>query len=273
MCKVSVITINLNNAHGLRRTIESVVAQTFTDYEYIVIDGGSTDSSVEVIKDFSGKINYWISEPDKGVYNAMNKGIMKSVGEYLQFLNSGDFLADKKVLEEVFKFRREAGILYGDIYFFSDSHEKKLHSFNNVELDSLYFFKRSLAHCSTFIRRDLIINEPYDENLKIVSDWKFFYKKIVLESNELEYIHYPIACFKEDGISSLQANQVAIEKERAGVLREYLPEMMINDYGKFNKIISTYGVNLILQLGHYPLVYKFFVRLMIFMLKILSLRK
>jgi glycosyltransferase involved in cell wall biosynthesis len=88
--KLSVITINYNNAIGLRKTIESVVNQTFRDYEYIIIDGGSTDGSVDVIKEYADKIDYWVSEPDKGIYNAMNKGVAAAHGEYTNFLNSGD---------------------------------------------------------------------------------------------------------------------------------------------------------------------------------------
>ena len=111
--KLSIITINLNNAAGLRKTIESVVNQTFTDYEYLIIDGGSTDGSVEVIKEFADKITYWVSEPDKGIYNAMNKGILKARGEYLQFLNSGDWLVDNEVLFRVFSLNHFEDILYG----------------------------------------------------------------------------------------------------------------------------------------------------------------
>ena len=81
--KLSVITINYNNRDGLKKTIESVVNQTYKDFEYIIIDGGSTDGSVEVLKEYSDKIDYWVSEPDKGIYNAMNKGIDIAKGEYV----------------------------------------------------------------------------------------------------------------------------------------------------------------------------------------------
>lgn len=95
--KLSIITINYNNREGLRKTIESVVAQTTREFEYIVIDGGSTDGSVDVIKEFSDYIDYWVSEPDKGIYNAMNKGVKVAHGDYCQFLNSGDWLYDSNV--------------------------------------------------------------------------------------------------------------------------------------------------------------------------------
>ena len=100
--KLSIITINLNNDTGLNKTIESVINQTLKNFEFIIIDGGSTDRSVELIKEYAGQINYYVSEPDKGIYNAMNKGIRQAQGEYCFFLNSGDYFVNESVLEKVF---------------------------------------------------------------------------------------------------------------------------------------------------------------------------
>ena len=111
--KLSIITVNLNNLEGLKRTYESVVCQTFTDYEWIVIDGGSTDGSREFIEQHQDKFAYWCSEPDKGIYNAMNKGIVRAKGEYLNFMNSGDCFACEETLAGVFGRERTADILYG----------------------------------------------------------------------------------------------------------------------------------------------------------------
>ena len=111
--KLSIITVNLNNLEGLKKTYESVVCQTFTDYEWIVIDGGSTDGSREFIEQHQDKFAYWCSEPDKGIYNAMNKGIMRAKGEYLNFMNSGDCFACKETLAGVFNKPRKEDILYG----------------------------------------------------------------------------------------------------------------------------------------------------------------
>ena len=99
MPKLSIITVNLNNREGLRKTAESVVSQTYKDYEWIVIDGGSTDGSKELIEQYAEHISYWVSEPDKGIYNAMNKGIRQAHGEYFLFLNSGDSLCDDDIVE------------------------------------------------------------------------------------------------------------------------------------------------------------------------------
>ena len=103
MPQLSIITINYNNLAGLQKTFESVFNQTFQDFEYIVIDGGSTDGSKELIEQYHDKIDYWVSEPDSGIYNAMNKGIVRANGEYLQFLNSGDSLLGENILKNVFK--------------------------------------------------------------------------------------------------------------------------------------------------------------------------
>ena len=98
--KLSIITINYNNLAGLQRTIDSVVCQTWHDYEWIIIDGGSSDGSKELIEQYQEYITYWCSEPDKGIYNAMNKGIDHAHGDYLIFMNSGDAFASKKCIRK-----------------------------------------------------------------------------------------------------------------------------------------------------------------------------
>src|SRR5690242_21925905 len=98
--KLSIITVNFNNAAGLQRTMDSAFHQTFTDYEYVIIDGGSTDGSKDLIKNHANKLVYWVSEKDNGVYQAMNKGIVRAKGDYLLFLNSGDYLLHERILDE-----------------------------------------------------------------------------------------------------------------------------------------------------------------------------
>ena len=102
MMKLSVITINYNNKEGLKKTIESVVSQIYQDFEYIVVDGGSTDGSIDIIREYDKHIDFWISEPDRGIYNAMNKGIKFSHGEFCLFLNSGDCLLSSTSISQVF---------------------------------------------------------------------------------------------------------------------------------------------------------------------------
>ena len=100
--KLSIITVNFNDAEGLERTIKSVVSQTFCDYEFIIIDGGSTDGSIEVINKYESYIDYWASEPDGGIYPGMNKGLRQAKGEYLNFMNGGDCYHSPDVLQNIF---------------------------------------------------------------------------------------------------------------------------------------------------------------------------
>ena len=118
---LTIITINLNNAAGLEKTMQSILEQTCIDFEYVVVDGASNDRSLEVIERFAnqfGKRLKWVSEPDKGIYNAMNKGIGMASGDYLEFLNSGDSLACDNVIERMYKALEEhyyPSILYGNM--------------------------------------------------------------------------------------------------------------------------------------------------------------
>ena len=113
--KLSIITVNKNNAAGLKQTMESVISQDFDDYEYIVIDGGSSDESTAVIRQYEHKLAYWVSEPDSGIFNAMNKGIGKASGEYCLFLNSGDALTENSLIN-VFSVDLSEDIIYMNTY-------------------------------------------------------------------------------------------------------------------------------------------------------------
>jgi glycosyltransferase involved in cell wall biosynthesis len=195
--KLSIITINLNNAQGLQRTIESVISQTFTDYEYIIIDGGSTDGSVDIIKQYEDKITYWVSEPDKGIYNAMNKGILQAKGEYLQFLNSGDWLLDGNKLQQVFDERPNEDIVYCDL-----KTDKEIWSYPD-KLSLFSFFKGTIGHPASFIKKILFYNIGfYNEKNKIISDWEFFLIAIVKFECSYKHIALLVTYFDKTGISS-----------------------------------------------------------------------
>lgn len=219
MSKISIITINFNNLEGLKRTLESVVTQTWQEFEYIVIDGGSTDGSAAYIESQSDKIDYWVSEPDKGIYNAMNKGIAKATGEYLLFLNSGDHLYSNSVLEMNHnKINLEDFIYFNIRYIFIDyitiSSKPKI-------LEELFFIFNTLPHPSTFIRRNLFFEiGNYDENLKIVSDWKFFLFAIHKYKCTSRKVDVILSDFYVGGISSdIKLSNV----ERMLVLKEFNP--------------------------------------------------
>ncbi len=217
MSKVSIITINRNNSSGLVKTIESVVNQTFTGFEYLIIDGGSTDDSVEVIKKYGSRISYWISEPDNGIYNAMNKGILKAQGEYLLFLNSGDTLAATDVLRNIVDLHLTEDLIYGNLII-SDNGKKAVHKFPD-KVDYSYLFSETIGHPNSFIKRDLFQRIGlYNENLKIVSDWEFFLKAIVIYKTTYRHVDVPVSVFSLDGASSLSTNSEKIRIERNLVL-------------------------------------------------------
>lgn len=155
--KLSIITVNRNNTEGLRKTIESVVSQTYTDFEYIIIDGASTDGSVDIIKEYADRITYWVSEPDNGIYNAMNKGILKAKGEYLQFLNSGDWLTNNDVLKYVFDLRRDEDVLYGDEFLFYNIN-KIVRKAYPQKLTFYDLFVGSISHEGSFYKDTYLIS-------------------------------------------------------------------------------------------------------------------
>lgn len=200
--KLSVITINYNNRDGLRKTVESVINQTSTQYEYIVIDGGSTDGSVDVIKEYTDKIDYWVSEPDKGIYNAMNKGIAVAKGEYCIFLNSGDWFYDNKILSLIFPHLDGTDVVAGHLKLDTDG---IWYAPEEVTMSMLYGGK-TLSHPATFIKTSLLKRYYYDESYKIVSDWKFFIQIFIYDNASYKPINLIISMFDTNGISSTNKN-------------------------------------------------------------------
>ncbi len=215
--KLSIITINYNNLEGLQRTVESVVNQTWQEFEYIIIDGGSTDGSAEYIETQSNHFDYWVSEPDKGIYNAMNKGIVKATGEYLLFLNSGDHLNDSSVLEINNIFLKEKDIVYFNI--------KEIRGNTIIikkcpqEITFSYMVKDSIPHQSTFIRKSLFDSVGlYDEKLEIVSDWKFFIIALGKYKATYLYVDDDLSTFYIGGISSHNDNFQKMLKEKEFII-------------------------------------------------------
>lgn len=229
--KLSIITVNLNNRDGLQKTIDSVVSQTFKDFEWIVIDGGSTDGSKELIEQYADHFAYWVSEPDKGIYNAMNKGIKVAKGEYLLFLNSGDWLLDTTALERCFSHSFSSDIVYGDLLFCNGETQHRYNYPDDLTLHFLY--NLSLGHCASFIKRELITQNPYNEELKIVSDWEFFLRQ-ALNNSTFGHISEAIACFDTKGISS--ANNQLVLDERRKVIQAAIPLMLRKDYDLMNEM-------------------------------------
>ena len=216
--KLSIITINYNNLEGLKRTYESVVCQTWTDYEWIVIDGGSTDGSREFIEEHQDKFAYWCSEPDKGVYNAMNKGIAMARGEYFNFMNSGDCFYEAQTLENVFREPLTGDLIYGDwIRIYSDHEE-----FKEAPKDGFHaiVFFENVCHQAMFIKSEILKSKGYDENLKIYADWKRW-MDMSLDGQTFQKVPFTICMFEAE--KGLSATEFIIRNEEILQLYDYLP--------------------------------------------------
>ncbi|MBO6025198.1 MAG: glycosyltransferase [Bacteroidales bacterium] len=243
--KLSIITINRNNAAGLEKTMKSVVSQTFKEYEYIVVDGASSDNSVEVIKSFESQFAHlsWVSEPDSGIYNAMNKGIRMASGDYIQILNSGDCLAADDVTERMLEALDKAGnpsILYGNmIKCFPDGRRYVDNGYGGQKVTFLLFYLGTLNHDPTYIRRSLFEKYGYyDENLKIVSDWKWFMNAIIEGGEKPKYVDINVTLFDMTGVS--ESNAALVKEEREAVLRQTYPAALLADYERYADPIERY---------------------------------
>lgn len=254
--RLTVVTINRNNAVGLEKTMRSVASQTFKEFEYVVIDGASTDGSVEVIKKMETEFAHlkWVSEPDKGIYNAMNKGLRMASGDYIQILNSADCLASEDVMERMLDALEKNGnpsILYGNmIKCFTDGRMLVDKGFAGEEITFMGLFTGTLNHDPTFIRRDLFDKYGYyDENLKIVSDWKWYLQAIILGGEKPQYVDMDVTLFDMTGIS--ETNKELDKAERKAVLEQMFPPAILDDYERF-----AFPIDQIKRLQRHPWAYK-----------------
>lgn len=179
MIKVSIVTVVYNGDKFLEQTILSVLNQTYKNIEYIIIDGGSTDKTVEIIKKYEDRLAYWISEKDRGIYDAMNKGVLKATGELVGIINSDDFYSETTSIENVvdtYQNNNTPDILYGNIKFFNpETNQTKVIYPSVLTLNK----DMTLNHPSCFLRADLYKSKLFDINFKICADYDlilFFYK-------------------------------------------------------------------------------------------------
>ena len=269
--KLSIITINYNNVEGLKRTLASVAEQSYRDVEHIIIDGGSTDGAVDAIKEYVQKVDSreskvnrvkWSSEPDKGIYNAMNKGIKKATGAYIQILNSGDILAAPNVTERMMNAiytvhytpytENIPDILYGNMIRKDYATGKIDGKSKEVEYSLRQYFASTMNHDCCYIRRDLFQTYGlYDESLKIVSDWKWFLLAIGLGNVKPIYVDIDVTIFDCSGIS--ETNLELRNKERRQVLEEVLPPAILADYDKYAFPMEQY--NRLKKYHLWPIVY------------------
>ena len=255
--RLTIITINRNNAAGLEKTMQSVLSQTCKDFEYVVVDGASTDGSVEVIQRFAGQFGErlkWISEPDNGIYNGMNKGIGMASGTYLEFLNSGDCLVSEDVVRRMYEALEKAGnpsILYGNMHKdMLDGKILKDRCFAGGEITFLGFYNGTLNHSPAYIRKNLFDKYGlYDESLKIVSDWKWYLQAIILGDEKPAYADIDVVLFDMSGIS--ESNKELCKQERRQVLEALIPAPILCDYDLWGESIRQ-----VRRLKRHPIAYK-----------------
>ena len=292
MIKLTIITINYNNASGLRKTMESVLAQTSKDFEYIVIDGaapqppkgGVSDRAVieSYVNSVEGQENGYMrcsflssasgrrvgggffSEPDNGIYHAMNKGIRMAKGDYIHFLNSGDWLVDEHVVEDMLNFLNpltpspsprgeglgvRCDVLIGNVIAVRPDGKVRYKKYN-PDVSLYTFYRGTIEHTSAYIRRDLFDKYGlYDENLKIVSDWKWYLQVVGLNKASVQFTDRYVTCFDTSGISS--TNLQLDKSERRRVLEELLPAAVLADYDKY-----AFDIDQMQRLKRYPLIYR-----------------
>ena len=218
--KITIITVSFNCEKTIEQTINSVLSQTYEDLEYIIIDGKSTDNTVNIIKKYEKNIDYWTSEPDSGIYNGMNKGIKKATGEYIQFLNADDALVSKNIIELIcneLKKNKYPDILSAPIWTVDEKNCIQKIGGDNITLNDI---KQgiNIPHPGVFMKRDILNKYGFNENYKIVSDFDLILKCVFL-NKKFCFIKEPVVFFSDSGVSS--TNEIALNKECNVVLSKY----------------------------------------------------
>jgi glycosyltransferase involved in cell wall biosynthesis len=212
--RLSIITINFNDAKGLEKTLGSVLDIDLyaEEVEWIVIDGGSRDNSLDVIQKNSRKVSKWISESDKGIYDAMNKGIDYATGEYIIFMNAGDCFFDFKLIKAQLSNWYE-DIVYGNFISSNSKGERELVS-QTAQLDFLYFLSRTINHQSVFIRTELVKKYRFDTSYSIVADWIMLFNILKFDNPQISYVNLPVCIYDITGISSVNSQEREFQKAK-----------------------------------------------------------
>ena len=261
--KFSIITINYNNLEGLKRTYESVVSQTCQDFEWIIIDGGSTDGSKEFIEEHQAHFAYWCSEPDKGIYNAMNKGTQHVTGDYVIFMNSGDAFYDKEVLRTINDMNPRCDILIGQVR----KGDEMLNEPKKIDLKSIDY---GFCHQGIFVRAELLRKHPFNEDFKISSDWGFWQQTMIFDRRTIKYVNLIITDFDVSGISSKPENEALMFAEREELYKIVYPPLIFKELRDYQKLQKEYTYKSLMYLKrNYHYVYMFLKKSVSFVYKLI----
>jgi len=203
---ITIITVVFNGKKYLEETIQSVINQTYDNVEYIIIDGGSTDGTLDIIKKYEDRIDYWVSERDKGIYDAMNKGIDLASGKWLNFMNAGDRFYSNYIISKIFStnMKPKVSLIYGN----TDIGHKILKYKNNISLVDMAQ-GMMLCHQSAFYIKN---NIRYNVSYNICSDQDFTIQYLLSKNNEILYLNETISKYDLNGISSQNLNKIILEK-------------------------------------------------------------
>lgn len=255
--KLSIITINYNNLLGLQKTLASIISQTISDFEWIVIDGDSTDGSKELLEEYSDKIDYWVSEKDHGIYEAMNKGIKVAKGDYLQFLNSGDSLADTNIVKRFCERSNTEDVIYGNAIIV-DGNEEEVRRFHAPDFVRFsYFFGHALNHQATFFSKRCFDNYLYNEENRIASDIELFMHLMYQGYTFAKWEEY-IVRFDNTGISTKKAKD-----EFHGIVDRILPSGIKSDYEEMIQFRDVDLAIMIKRIIHSNRLLRYITRIMI----------
>lgn len=241
---VSIVTVTYNAENTLEETIKSILNQSYKNIEYIIIDGSSKDKTVDIIKKYEHNIHIWVSEPDNGIYDAMNKGATLANGEWVIFINAGDFLYNEFVIEEfarLLTFHQDYSILYGNILskYKCGDYIVKPSRLENI------IFHMPFCHQAAFVKRNLLVEYPFDINFRIIADHEWFLRMYKLNPLSFKYIPLDIAIF--DAVMGCSSNNIELlDKELSLLLgnnrstslfrskiKEIIPEFMMNIIHRF----------------------------------------
>jgi glycosyltransferase involved in cell wall biosynthesis len=231
---ISIITINYNNAIGLQKTVDSVISQTYKEFEFIIIDGASTDNSKQIIENNLSNISYWISEKDNGIYDAQNKGILKAKGNYYLFLNSGDVLSDKLILEKIVPFlSSNKSFYYGNLLLLKDNKTEKHLAPKEIELD--FLLNSTFWHPCVFIKSELFKQFGlYNTSFDICGDYEFFIRCLLKPNITTQYLNEFITLFDGNGISNDTTKNNLQNKERELAWKLNVSEIIYDSLKKQN---------------------------------------
>lgn len=237
--KLSIVTVTYNAAQVVRETLESVIMQTYPNIEYIIIDGGSNDGTQDIIQRYRKDISHFASEPDRGTYDAMNKAIDIATGEWIHFINAGDYYVGRTTLSDIFARPVEGNVdfIYGDYIWKGDRNEVRVPA---RPLD-LMWQRISFSHQSLIVRTSLMKQKKFDLRWKIVSDYNFYFS-CYMEGCNFFQVNFPISVFRAGGLSDV--NFLLRTYERWKVVKRYKKGIMVDLY-YLRLILSHYRKKLI----------------------------